>query len=84
MRRLNFLYIKDIVTRVWKLKNGFTMRNFGERMFNFKFTTVEDKQTVLDMGCYHIANNLFIVRSWHLFVVAGVKRDEDDPYMGHH
>lgn len=59
-RRLNFLYVKDIVMRVWNLKNGFTMRSSRERMCSFDFAIIEDKQSVLDMCCFHITRNLFI------------------------
>lgn len=65
---LNFRYIEDIVTKVQKLKNGFMMNPFEERMFSFEFVTMEDKQKVLDMSYFLMASNIFVIRPWHLFV----------------
>lgn len=56
-----------------EIEKGFTMKPFGERMFSFEFNTIEDKQKVLDMGCFHIASNLFVIQPWHLFIEAEIE-----------
>lgn len=75
-RRLSLDFVKETVTRVWKLNKGFTMKPFGQRMFSFESDTMEDKQKFLDMG---IASNLFVIRPWQLFVEAEIEEMKTIP-----
>lgn len=43
-------------------------------MFPFEFTDREDIEKVLEIGCFHIASQLFIVRPWQLLVEAELKK----------
>lgn len=52
----------------WRLKNDFLMKHYGERIFSFEFATKEDRVKVLEIGCFHIASQLFVVRLWQLLV----------------
>ncbi|KAF5185520.1 hypothetical protein FRX31_024893, partial [Thalictrum thalictroides] len=67
-RRPGYAYVKDVVTRMWKLKNPFIMRAYGDRMFTFEFEKEEDRSIVLEMGSFHVASQLVVIRPWKLFV----------------
>lgn len=67
-RRPPFLFVKEAVERVWRIKNGFTMKPYGDRCFLFEFNSNEDRERVLETRCFHIASQLFVVKPWHLFV----------------
>lgn len=62
-----FLFVKDVVQKVWNLKSWFVMKPYGERCFSSEFYSNDDKE-VLETGCFHIASQLFVVRLWQLFV----------------
>ncbi|KAF5199373.1 hypothetical protein FRX31_011039 [Thalictrum thalictroides] len=49
------------------------MQAYGDTMFTFKFGSEEEKGIVLEIGSFHVASQLFIVRPWKLFVVAEMK-----------
>lgn len=78
-RRLKFGYVKDIVTNIWKLMNEFSMKPFVECMFSFEFKTMDEKQNVLDMVCFRIASNLFVIKPWHFFVQAKIEEMKTNP-----
>ncbi|KAF5175838.1 Zinc knuckle (CCHC-type) family protein, partial [Thalictrum thalictroides] len=67
-RRPGYAYVKDVVTRMWRLKNPFIMRAYGDRMFTFEFEKEEDRSIVLEMGSFHVASQLVVIRPWKLFV----------------
>ncbi|KAF5181642.1 hypothetical protein FRX31_028771, partial [Thalictrum thalictroides] len=67
-RRPGYAYVKDVVTRMWRLKNPFVMRAYGDRMFTFEFEKEEDRSSVLEMGSFHVASQLVVIRPWKLFV----------------
>lgn len=37
-------------------------------MFSFEFTLEEESLKVFEIGCFHIASQLFLVRPWKLFI----------------
>ncbi|KAF5176856.1 hypothetical protein FRX31_033557, partial [Thalictrum thalictroides] len=57
-RRPGFAYVRDVVTRLWKLKNSFIMRPYGHKMFTFEFQNEEDRSSVLEKGSFHVASQL--------------------------
>ncbi|KAF5195204.1 hypothetical protein FRX31_015210 [Thalictrum thalictroides] len=61
-RRPGYAYVKDVVTRMWRLKNPFIMRAYGDRMFTFEFEKEEDRSIVLEMGSFHVASQLVVIR----------------------
>ncbi|KAF5191438.1 hypothetical protein FRX31_018975 [Thalictrum thalictroides] len=67
-RRPGYAYVKDIVTRMWRLKNPFIMRAYGDRMFTFEFEKEEDRSILLEMGSFHVTSQLVVIRPWKLFV----------------
>ncbi|KAF5187491.1 hypothetical protein FRX31_022922, partial [Thalictrum thalictroides] len=69
-RRPAYSYVKEVVARTWKLKNTFTMKVYGDKMFTFEFSNEDDRKAVLDIGSFHVASQLFVVRPWKLFVEA--------------
>ncbi|KAF5176005.1 hypothetical protein FRX31_034406 [Thalictrum thalictroides] len=68
-RRPSYLYTKEACARQWKIKD-FIMQAYGDTKFTFKFGNDEEKRSVLEIGSFHIASQLFIVRPWKLFVEA--------------
>ncbi|KAF5207759.1 hypothetical protein FRX31_002654, partial [Thalictrum thalictroides] len=36
-RRPGFSYVREVLSRYWKLKKQFIMRPYGEKMFTFEF-----------------------------------------------
>ncbi|KAF5195235.1 hypothetical protein FRX31_015178, partial [Thalictrum thalictroides] len=69
-RRPTYSYVKEVVAHTWKLKNTFTMKVYGDKMFTFEFSNEDDRKAVLDIGSFHVASQLFVVRPWKLFVEA--------------
>ncbi|KAF5177959.1 hypothetical protein FRX31_032454, partial [Thalictrum thalictroides] len=69
-KKLPFGFVRETLTRTWKLKNNFIMKAYGETMFSFQFRSEEDRKAVLEMGSLHIASQLFILRPWKLFIEA--------------
>ncbi|KAF5196945.1 hypothetical protein FRX31_013469 [Thalictrum thalictroides] len=69
-RKLPFSFIRETLTRTWRLNNNFIMKTYGESIFSFQFSSDEDRKQVLEMGSLHIASQLFILRPWKLFVEA--------------
>ncbi|KAF5175359.1 Zinc knuckle (CCHC-type) family protein [Thalictrum thalictroides] len=67
-RRPGYAYVKDVVTRMWRLKNPFIMRANGDRMFTFEFEKEENRSIVLEMGSFHVASQQVVIRPWKLFV----------------
>lgn len=76
---LPYQYVKEFLKSAWKLKNDFTMKSFGERMLSFEFVTEEDRLRVLELGCLHIASQLFVVRAWQLFMEAEIEEMKTIP-----
>lgn len=68
-QRPPFLFMKDVMQRTWNLTNPFIIKPYGESSFSFEFSE-EDREKVLEVGCFNIASQLFIVRPWQLFVEA--------------
>lgn len=60
-RRLNYGFVKETIMLIWKLKNSFLIKTFGERMFSFEFNSIKDKNKVLNLGCFHITSTLCVV-----------------------
>lgn len=50
--------------RVLNMKNGFMKKPYGEKYLSFEFKNKEDRERVLEIGCFHTACQLFVVRSW--------------------
>ncbi|KAF5202724.1 hypothetical protein FRX31_007688 [Thalictrum thalictroides] len=69
-KKLPFGFVRETLTRTWRLKNNFIMKQYGEMMYSFKFMSDDDRKQVLEMGSLHIASQLFILRPWKLFVEA--------------
>ncbi|KAF5204181.1 Zinc knuckle (CCHC-type) family protein [Thalictrum thalictroides] len=46
------------------------MKVYGDKMFTFEFSNEDDRKAVLDIGSFHVASQLFVVRPWKLFVEA--------------
>ncbi|KAF5175149.1 hypothetical protein FRX31_035263 [Thalictrum thalictroides] len=67
-KKLPFGFVRETLTRTWRLKNNFIMKQYGETMYSFKFMSDDDRKQVLEMGSLHIASQLFILRPWKLFV----------------
>ncbi|KAF5187780.1 hypothetical protein FRX31_022633, partial [Thalictrum thalictroides] len=57
-KKLPFGFVRETLTRTWKLKNLFIMKAYG------------DRKQGLEMGSLHIASQLFILRPWKLFIEA--------------
>ncbi|KAF5193984.1 hypothetical protein FRX31_016428, partial [Thalictrum thalictroides] len=67
-RRPGYGYVWDVVSRIWRLKNPFIMRAYGDKIFTFEFANEEDRSNVLEMGSFHVASQLVVIRPWKLFV----------------
>ncbi|KAF5194559.1 Rna exonuclease, partial [Thalictrum thalictroides] len=70
VEEIAFWFCRETLTRTWRLKNNFIMKQYGETMYSFKFMSDDDRKQVLEMGSLHIASQLFILRQWKLFVEA--------------
>ncbi|KAL5706225.1 hypothetical protein ACHQM5_024423 [Ranunculus cassubicifolius] len=70
--RKEYNFVKKIVTTTWKPKKGFVMKTYGKQSFSFEFESDEDKQVAIDMGNFHIASQVFLVRQWEPFVEADI------------
>ncbi|KAF5200466.1 reverse transcriptase [Thalictrum thalictroides] len=46
------------------------MKVYGDKLFTFDFANEDDRKVVLDIGSFHVACQLFVVRPWKLFVEA--------------
>lgn len=51
-----YQYVKDATKGIWKLKNKFIMKVYGERLLSLEFAIEEDMLKVLEIGCFHIAS----------------------------
>ncbi|KAF5177449.1 hypothetical protein FRX31_032968 [Thalictrum thalictroides] len=78
-RRPAYNYMKEVCTKAWKLKAGFTMQIHGECIFTFKFENEEDRSNVLEMASFHVASQLCIIRPWKLFLEDEVKEMKTIP-----
>lgn len=72
-RRLPFSYVQDFIKETWKLQNNFIMKPYGDRMFSFEFVSQEERERVLELGCLHIASQLFVMIPCQLFVEANLE-----------
>lgn len=52
------------------MKEACKLKDF---VMKFKFTDVEDRDKVLEIGCFHIASHLFVVRTWQPFIEAEIE-----------
>ncbi|KAF5196915.1 hypothetical protein FRX31_013497 [Thalictrum thalictroides] len=43
-RKLPFSFVRETLTRTWRLKNNFIMKTYGESMFSFQFNSDEDRK----------------------------------------
>ncbi|KAF5199868.1 Rna exonuclease [Thalictrum thalictroides] len=71
--------MKEVCTKAWKLKARFTMQIHGERIFPFKFENEEDMSNVVEMGSFHVASQLCIIRPWKLFLEDEVREMKTIP-----
>lgn len=55
-RRLPFQFVKESIKVVWRLKKVFVMKPYVANIYSFEFSTNEDRASVLDIGCFHIAS----------------------------
>lgn len=78
-RRLLFQFVKEFLKNTWRLKNEFMMKPYGERMYSFKFVSDEDRSKVLEIGCIHIASQLFVLIPWQLFMEAELEEIKTIP-----
>ncbi|KAF6137360.1 hypothetical protein GIB67_036397 [Kingdonia uniflora] len=62
-RRLDYTYVKNVLTRVWELKGSFEMI-LQDNLFYFKFGNKKDRDKVLEMGTQYVANRVFMIRMW--------------------
>ncbi|KAF5194179.1 Rna exonuclease, partial [Thalictrum thalictroides] len=69
-KKLPFGFVRETLTRTWRLKNNFIMKPYGETMYSFKFMNDDDRKRVLELGSLHITSQLFILRPWKLLVEA--------------
>ncbi|KAF5208173.1 hypothetical protein FRX31_002240 [Thalictrum thalictroides] len=69
-KKLPYGFVRETLTRTWRLKNNFIMKPYGETMYFFKFMNDDDRKQILELGSLHIASQLFILRPWKLFVEA--------------
>ncbi|KAL5714608.1 hypothetical protein ACHQM5_016544 [Ranunculus cassubicifolius] len=55
------------------------MKLYGRKSYSFEFENEDDRAQALEMGNFHIASQLFLVRPWKLFVEADLKNMETLP-----
>lgn len=60
-RRPNYAYVKEITSRIWKLKGGMDVSLLDNGVFVFRFTCEEDKVCVLEGGPWMIAKRPLIL-----------------------
>ncbi|KAF6164850.1 hypothetical protein GIB67_017053 [Kingdonia uniflora] len=67
-KRLPYKYLKDSLSKVWGLKSDFEMTLKRNNNYFFRFGNDEDKERVLEMGSFHLASRIFILRPWRPFI----------------
>lgn len=71
--------MKDSVTKLWKLKNDFILKSFGQVSYSFELKTEEDRETVLSIGSVYIASQLMLIRPWKIFAEADLQNRSTIP-----
>ncbi|KAF6168993.1 hypothetical protein GIB67_038490 [Kingdonia uniflora] len=67
-KRLAYPFVKESLTKLWEIKGDFEMTIQGLNVFFFKFSNLEDREKVLEMGSQHIASRVFFIREWRPFI----------------
>ncbi|KAF6145141.1 hypothetical protein GIB67_013492 [Kingdonia uniflora] len=67
-KRLPYKYLKDSLSKVWGLKSDFEMTLKRNNNYFFRFGNDEDRERVLEMGYFHLASRMFILRPWRPFI----------------
>ncbi|KAF6153373.1 hypothetical protein GIB67_003563 [Kingdonia uniflora] len=67
-KRLPYKYLKDSLSKVWGLKSDFEMTLKRNNNYFFRFGNDEDRERVLEMGSFHLASRMLIIRPWRHFI----------------
>ncbi|KAF6149992.1 hypothetical protein GIB67_029357 [Kingdonia uniflora] len=67
-KRLPYKYLKDSLSKVWGFKSDFEMTLKRNNNYFFRFGNDEDRERVLEMGSFHLASRMFIIRPWRPFI----------------
>lgn len=62
MAKISFSIAKEVIKLTWQLKHDFTMKHYRDHMFSFEFVSDDDMEKMVDIGCFHILGQLFVIR----------------------
>ncbi|KAK6119554.1 hypothetical protein DH2020_046721 [Rehmannia glutinosa] len=63
-KRVNFTGIKNTTSSIWQTKEGFIVREIGTNLFQFVFSSQEDKNKVLNGKTWSFDSQYLILREW--------------------
>ncbi|KAF6143228.1 hypothetical protein GIB67_039011 [Kingdonia uniflora] len=61
-RKLSYLFVRETLTKLWKLKGEFEMTTQGFNVYFCKFNCDEDRKKVIEEGLQYISSRLLIIR----------------------
>ncbi|KAK6140965.1 hypothetical protein DH2020_025293 [Rehmannia glutinosa] len=63
-KKVNFAGFRSTVTAIWQTKESFTVREIGVNLFQFIFSSQEDKIRVLNGKTWSFENMYLVLREW--------------------
>ncbi|KAF6153056.1 hypothetical protein GIB67_034778 [Kingdonia uniflora] len=67
-KRMDFNFVKESLTRIWSTKADFDMKLQNNNLFLFQFANEKDRENALELGSQYVANRLFVIRPWSLYI----------------
>ena len=80
-KKINFILIKERLTKIWKLKAVFYLMDFGNNFYMAKFDMEEDRTKIIGEGSWMIIDHYLIIQTLS-FSFVFPKATIDKPWCG--